>query len=110
MRISRLLIAVPAAILLGACASSPPPTQPPQSAPRYERAPQPATTSLHDRVHDALQSQMGSAASGISVRVEGSTVFLGGHVGSQADHNRAHEIAHDVSGVSSVNHEALRVH
>lgn len=66
--------------------------------------------SMHDRVHDALQHQMGSAASGITVRVEGSTVFLGGHVGSQADHDRGHDIAHGVSGVSSVQHSALKVH
>lgn len=106
MKISKLSIVVLAALVLGACASSPPP--PP--APRYEPAPQPATMSLQDRVHDALQRQMGNAASGISVRVNGSTVFLSGHVGSQADRTRAHDIAHDVSGVSSVNHEVLRVH
>lgn len=112
MKISKLSIAMPAALVLGACASSPPPgpIYEPAPAPRYEPAPQPAPMSLHDRVHDALQRQMGSAASGISVRVDGSAVYLGGHVGSQVDHDRAHDIAHGVSGVTSVNHKGLRVH
>jgi osmotically-inducible protein OsmY len=68
------------------------------------------TASLHDRVHDALSSGMGAAASDIEVRVEGTMVFLSGHVGSQADHDRAHQIAHDVPGVTMVHHEELVVH
>lgn len=113
MRTSRFLIPMSAALALAACASSPPPpaSSPPYQPPPppYQPSPPPAM-SLQDRVHDALQRQMGAAASGISVRVEGSKAFLSGHVGSQADSNRAHDIAHDVSGVSSVDHSGLRVH
>lgn len=132
MNCTKISIALSAALALGACASN----SPSQSGydsdkqadmePASEPAMEPAmasgmeserdadmgssSMSLHDRVHGALQQKMGSAASGISVRVEGSKVFLDGHVGSQADHDRAHEIAHDVSGVTSVEHGSLKVH
>lgn len=109
MKITLLSIALGSALLVGACASkAPPPNDPPYQAP--DPPYQAPALSLHDRVHDALVRDMGNAASGITVRVDGSKVFLGGHVGSQADHNRAHDVAHDVSGVSSVDHKGLRVH
>ncbi len=120
MNVTRISIALSVAMALGACASNPPAqsdydSEPPKAMepamePDMEPAMPASSMSLHDRVHDALQQQMGSAASGISVRVDGSKVFLGGHVGSQADHDRAHEIAHDVSGVTSVDHGSLKVH
>ena len=124
MNCTRISIALSAALALCACASNSPSqsgydsdkqsAMEPTSEPAMEREQGPdmgsSSMSLHDRVHDALQQQMGSAASGISVRVDGSKVFLDGHVGSQADHDRAHEIAHDVSGVTSVEHGTLKVH
>lgn len=128
MNCTKISIALSAALALCACASNSPSTSgydsdkqtgmEPTSEPAMEPAMEPeqgpdmgsSLMTLHDRVHDALQQQMGSAASGISVRVDGSKVFLSGHVGSQADHDRAHEIAHDVSGVTSVDHGMLKVH
>ncbi|MEO6155614.1 MAG: BON domain-containing protein [Thermomonas sp.] len=73
-------------------------------------SPTPDMMSLHDRVHAALMTGMGSAANDIAIRVDGSKVYLTGHVGSSADHTRAHDIAHDVSGVGSVDHSGLVVH
>lgn len=100
---------------LSACMSRPVVVENPAPEPVYAPSPSyPAPTqdmrSLHDRVHSALMSGMGSAANDISVRVDGSVVYLSGHVGSQADHNRAHEIAHDVAGVTNVDHSGLVVH
>ena len=68
-----------------------------------------APMSLHDQVHAALQSGLGAAADGISVRVQGTKVYLSGHVATKADHDRAHEIAHDVPGVTFVDHSGLKV-
>jgi osmotically-inducible protein OsmY len=113
MNSTRILIVLFAALALGACASNSPPQRGYDSNPQPTREPtrEPASSmSLHDRVHNALQYQMGSSGSDISVRVDGTKVFLSGHVGSQADHDRAHDIAHDVSGVTSVDHKALKVH
>ena len=65
--------------------------------------------SLHDRVHDALMEQMGPAVNDVGVRVEGSAVFLTGHVHSAADKERAHDIAHGVAGAGSVDISGLAV-
>ena len=107
----KLLAAVAlSALALSACSSRPVVEEAPPPSPTYpDPAPAPAA-SLHDRVHAALTSQMGAAASGITVRIEGTMVHLSGHVGSQADHERAHQIAHDVPGVTMVHHDELVVH
>lgn len=70
--------------------------------------PMPPVMNLHDRVHDALMAGMGSQASRIEVRVDGSNVYLSGRVPNKAAHDRAHQIAHDVAGVTNVNHDALK--
>lgn len=72
--------------------------------------PAPDMSSIHGRVHAALNNGMGSAASGIEVRAEGSKVWLTGHVGSTTDKQRAHDIAHGVAGVSTVDISGLMVH
>lgn len=124
MNFTKTFIALSAALALGACASSSPsqsgydsdeqtamePTADLAMEPERDRDMGTSAMSLHDQVHDALQQQLGNAGSGISVRVDGSKVFLTGHVGSQADHDRAHDIAHGVSGVTSVDHRALKIH
>jgi hypothetical protein len=114
---TRLSVTVLATVALAACASTaPPPRYETTAPPRHEASPPPRhapaaqpTHSLHDAVHAALQREMGNAASGITVRVQGSEVYLGGRVRSQADHDRAHDIAHRVRGVSRVFHNDLRV-
>ena len=65
--------------------------------------------SLHDRVHDALMEQMGPAVNDLGVRIEGSAVFLTGHVHSEADKQRAHDIAHGVDGAGTVDVSGLAV-
>ena len=65
--------------------------------------------SLHDRVHDALMEQMGPAVNDLGVRVEGSKVFLTGHVHSEADKQKAHDIAHGVAGATVVDISGLSV-
>lgn len=71
--------------------------------------PAPETMTLHDRVHAALTAGMGSAANNVDLRVDGSVVYLMGTVATKADHARAHQIAHDVPGVTRVDHSGLKV-
>lgn len=117
MHLKSLATAILAATALSACTTRPvvvetPPPEPmaaPMPAPPPEPMPPPASTSLHDQVHDALQAGLGSAATGIEIRVDGSMVYLSGHVATSADHQRAHDIAHDVPGVTRVDHSGLMV-
>jgi hypothetical protein len=64
---------------------------------------------LHDRVHDALMEQMGPKVNDVGVTMHGTTAHLTGHVHSEADKQRAHDIAHGVSGVTAVDISALAV-
>ncbi len=73
-------------------------------------APMPMPMSLHDSVHQALMDGMGAAANDIEVRVDGSHVYLSGHVATKADHDRADEIAEKVAGVTKVDHSGLKIH
>ena len=127
MHMKSLAAAVLAASSLGACYTArpvvvqtpAPPAQtivvpvpvpsdmPPQDTQTPMPAPAPMT--LHDQVHAALQSGLGSVADGISVRVVGTKVYLSGHVATKADHDRAHDIAHDVPGVTAVDHSGIKV-
>ncbi|TBR12472.1 MAG: BON domain-containing protein, partial [Lysobacter sp.] len=45
----------------------------------------------------------------VDLRVDGSVVYLMGTVATKADHARAHQIAHDVPGVTRVDHSGLKV-
>lgn len=120
MQLKFLAAAIAATTALGACTTRPvvvetpapqtvivPMAVPPPSPPIPP--PPPSSISLHDRVHDALQAGMGAAASGIEVRADGSAVYLTGQVATSADHTRAHAIAHDVPGVTQVDHSGLMV-
>ncbi len=98
-------VVVPVAVPTPYAVEVPVPAPMPETMP----APMPATMSLHDSVHAALMNAMGASANGIEVRVDGSRVYLSGHVATRADHNRAHQVAHDVAGVSSVDHSGLKV-
>lgn len=120
MQIKHLAAAAAVALSLTACYSRPVVVQAPPPAPADTVViavpvevpapmPMPATMNLHDRVHDALMAGLGSNANGIEVRVDGGNVWLSGHVPTQADHDRAHQIAHDVAGVTMVNHDGLTV-
>lgn len=122
MQIKMLAAAALTAFTLSACYTRPvvvdtpgrdvvvPVPTPYPAYPAPTPTPNPDMMSIHDRVHAALTAAMGSAASDIEVRVDGSKVYLTGHVGSRANHDRAHDIAHRVSGVTSVDHSGLIVH
>lgn len=117
MQIKSLAAALLTVAALSACASRPMSADMPDSersmpmpAPAAEPMPMPGSMSVHDRVHAALMSGMGSAGSDIEVRADGSKVYLTGHVGSNADRERAHAIAHDMSGVTMVDYSGLKVH
>lgn len=86
-------------------------TAPPPPEPKSESSTTTPTgdQEIHERVHDALYRNMGDDASDIAVRVDGSEVFLSGCVDSQAKHDRAHDLAHGVSGVAAVYHDELAV-
>ena len=64
---------------------------------------------LHDRVHDALMEKMGPAVNAVGVKTEGSKVILTGHVKSEADKQKAHDIAHGVAGATTVDISQLAV-
>lgn len=87
------------------------PTTPPPQEPKSEPPPTATTNDkeIHERVHDALYRNMGDDAGDIAVRVENGEVFLSGCVDSQAQHDRAHDLAHDVKGVTAVYHDELGV-
>jgi osmotically-inducible protein OsmY len=53
--------------------------------------------------------QMGPKVNDVGVTMHGTTAHLTGHVHSEADKQRAHEIAHGVSGVTAVDVSALAV-
>lgn len=123
MQMKTLAVATLAAVALSACYTRPVvvntperevmvavPEPYPVAVPVPVPVPSPDTMSTHDQVHAALMSGMGSAGSDIEVRVDGSKVYLTGHVGSNADRQRAHDIAHDMSGVTMVDYSGLMVH
>ena len=113
-----IVLAIAATFALSACYTArpvvvqAPPTEvvvpaPVEAQPMPMPAPMPM--SIHDSVHQALMNGMGAAANDIQVRVDGNTVYLSGHVATMADHDRAHEIAHGVAGVTNVDHSGLHV-
>lgn len=120
---SFLLFVAAMTLLLGACAGfggpdtpppttskSPPPdygqddTQDPEPAPTYDRS-----ASLHDKVHAALERAPSLQNTNISVRVEGSVVYLSGEVDTPEQKQTAHDVAHSVEGVTNVHYDDIRV-
>jgi hypothetical protein len=65
--------------------------------------------SLHDDVHDAIESALGADADRIAVSVRGRQVTLSGSVRDGRARRIAHDVAHDVPGVRSVSMRALYV-
>ena len=116
---SFLLCASALTLLLGACAgyggtTAPPPTTSESPPPDYDQDPEPAPTydqsaSLHDKVHAALDRAPSLDGTNISVRVDGSVVYLGGEVDTAAQKQTAHDVAHSVEGVTNVYYDDIRV-
>jgi osmotically-inducible protein OsmY len=106
-----LTIAVIAVASLAACTTRPVEVNTPGPGSTVLQVPVPATAnmSLTDDVKAALESGMGTDAAGIDVRVDGGTVYLTGHVATNALREQAHSIAHGTAGVSTVVYEGLTV-
>lgn len=85
------------------------PAPEPDAPPMGDEEPDLSDASLHDRVHAALQRAPELEGTDVSVRVEGSTVYLGGHVHTADQKRIAHNVAHAVEGVSRVIHDGIDV-
>jgi hypothetical protein len=111
MQIKLLTIAIVAAASLAACTTRPVVVNTPGPGETVVQVPVPATGNmmLTDQVKANLNSGMGSNAAGIDVRVDGSTVYLTGHVATSTLREQAHSIAHGTAGVSTVVYEGLTV-
>lgn len=111
MQIKFLAIAIAAAASLAACTTRPVVVNTPGPGSTVIQVPVPATANmtLTDRVRAALNAGMGTDAAGIDVRVDGTTVYLTGHVATSALREKAHDIAHGTAGVSTVVYEGLTV-
>ncbi|MEO6154320.1 MAG: BON domain-containing protein [Thermomonas sp.] len=62
-----------------------------------------------DDVRANLNNALGTNAAGIDVKVDGTTVYLTGHVATMALHNQAVSVAQGTAGVSTVVHTGLTV-
>ena len=62
-----------------------------------------------DDVKATLNNALGTNAAGIDVKVDGTTVYLTGHVATMALHNQAVAVARGTAGVSTVVHTGLTV-
>ena len=111
MQIKLLTLAIVAAATLAACTTRPVVVNTPGPGATVVQVPVPANSNmmLTDQVKANLSSGMGSNAAGIDVRVDGSTVYLTGHVATSALREQAHSIAHGTAGVSTVVYEGLTV-
>jgi hypothetical protein len=109
MQLKLLTIAIVATAALAACTTRPVVVNTPGPGETVVLVPVPATANmtLTDQVKANLNSGMGTDAAGIDVRVDGSTVYLTGHVATSALREQAHSIAHGTAGVSTVVYEGL---
>ena len=111
MQIKLLTIAIVATASLAACTTRPVVVNTPGPGSSVIQVPVPANGNmmLTDSVKANLNSGMGSDAAGVEVRVDGTTVYLTGHVATSALREQAHSIAHGTAGVSTVIYEGLTV-
>jgi hypothetical protein len=117
MQARSLILAACVALATGACQTTsgtaaddtPDTNTTPSAAVDPNRTLSDPNDSLHDRVHDALMEQMGPKVNDLGVRIDGTTVYLTGHVHSEADKQLAHDIAHRVRGAGTVDTSGLTV-
>lgn len=62
-----------------------------------------------DDVRATLDNALGTNAAGIDVKVDGTTVYLTGHVATKELHDQAVSVARGTAGVSSVVHTGLTI-
>jgi osmotically-inducible protein OsmY len=96
---------------LAACTTRPVTVNTPGPGETTVQVPVPANPNMlqTDDVRASLDKAMGSDAAGIDVKVDGTTVYLTGHVATQALHDQAVSVAQGTAGVSTVVHTGLSV-
>ena len=111
MHLKLLPIALVAIASLAACTTRPVVVNTPGPGATVIQVPVPANGNMMqtDDVKEALNKGMGSDASGIDVKVDGTTVYLTGHVATSALREKAHAIAHGTPGVTNVVYDGLIV-
>ncbi len=96
---------------LAACTTRPVTINTPGPGESTVQVPVPANANmkLTDDVRAALDKAMNTDAAGIEVKVDGSTVYLTGHVPTQAQHDQAIAVAQGTPKVATVIHSGLLV-
>ncbi|MEO6138057.1 MAG: BON domain-containing protein [Luteimonas sp.] len=111
MHLKLFPIAMIAVASLAACTTRPVVVNTPGPGATVVQVPVPANGNMlqTDDVKENLAKGMGTDASGIDVKVDGTTVYLTGHVATSALREKAHEIAHGTPGVVNVVYDGLTV-
>ncbi len=111
MQLKLLPIALIAVASLAACTTRPVVVNTPGPGATVIQVPVPANGNMMqtDDVKENLNKGMGTDASGIDVRVDGTTVYLTGHVATSELREKAHAIAHGTPGVVNVVYDGLTV-
>ena len=111
MQLKLLPLGLIAVAALAACTTRPVTVNTPGPGESTVQVPVPANANmkLTDDVRAALDEAMDSDAAGVEVRVDGSTVYLTGHVATQALHQQAVSVAQGTPGVATVIHTGLVV-
>lgn len=110
-KIKLLTVSLFAAAALAACTTRPVTVNTPGPGESTVQVPVLANANMKmtDDVKANLDNALGSDDAGIDVRVDGTTVYLTGHVPTQELHNQAISVAQGTAGVSTVIHTGLTV-
>lgn len=97
------------AVLLAACGTSPGPKPPaPEVAGEAPSAKlSPPEQALRNRVRKLLVERMGDDARRIRVHVDGTSLWLTGRAPGRWERDQAHDLAHEVPGVTRVDSSGL---
>ena len=99
--------AAAAVLALSGCRSAPPPKPPAPVDAAASATLSPPEQALRDRVRRLLAERMGEEAGRIQVHVEGTTLWLTGHASDRWERDRAHDLAHEVVGVTRVDSSGI---
>ncbi len=111
MQLKLLPIALIAVASLAACTTRPVVVNTPGPGATVIQVPVPANGNMMqtDDIKAALNTGMGSDASGIDVKVAGTTAYLTGHVATNTLREKAVSIARGTPGVANVVYDGLIV-
>jgi len=87
---------------LAACGTAPDVRPPADVRREVSAAPTVPERALRDRVAALLAERMGDAARGLRVHVVGTNLWLTGRAPDRWERDRAHDLAHEVAGVTRV--------